>query len=97
MKEEEIIEEIKLYARIDEDFGEVKRLKSQAESYLKKAGVKKDYEDSLYLLLIQMLVKHWYDNRGLVLEKSKENPYGIDELINQFQISCLGETNEIKR
>ena len=84
------IEDIKLYARIDEDDGnEVIWLINTAETYLKNAGVTCSYENSLYLLVVKMLVKHWYDNREILTSNDKKMPLGITDIINQLQFQSL--------
>ncbi len=93
MNDKEILEELILYCWIDEDFEVAEALKLSAEEYLKNAGIKVNYESSLYFLVVKMLVKHWYDNREILATKDKEIPYGITCIINQLQIINLGDSN----
>lgn len=90
----ELIEDIKLYARIDEDYGEVSALIEASIMYLKNAGIAKDYENALYILAIKMIVKHWYDNREITSNKNTEVPLGVTCIINQLQFNNLGYINE---
>lgn len=93
MEEREIIDEIGLYARIDEDVGEIKSLKEAVEIYLQNAGIEKNYMNSLYFLLVKMLCKHWHDNRDLITTKTEEIPFGATSIINQLQVMNLGDIN----
>lgn len=94
--DEKILDEIKLYARIDEDYNEIPTFISAAEEYLNNAGITKNYNSDLYNLCIKMLVKHWYDNREITTNKPIEIPYGITCIINQLQINNLGSVNATK-
>ncbi|MEG2787349.1 MAG: head-tail connector protein [Romboutsia sp.] len=96
MDEQEILDELTLYGRIDEGIEEVKSLKLSAEEYLKNAGIYINYESSLYFLAVKMLSKHWYDNRDILVKKDIEIPYGITCIINQLQIWNIGVKNEVK-
>ncbi|CEK34343.1 phage QLRG family DNA packaging,Phage gp6-like head-tail connector protein [[Clostridium] sordellii] len=94
-KEREIIKSIKFSCRIDEDLDyivnnkidkEIEELKNSAEIYLKNSGVKIDYENDLFVLLVKKLVKHWYDYKDNNVSKYNEIPFGITCIINQLQI-----------
>lgn len=95
MNLEIILEKVKFSCRIDDDTfdEELEELILAAEIYLENAGIKKDYDNKLYLLSIKKLVKHWYDN-DIVGSKLNELPYGLDTIINQLQIDGLGKSNE---
>lgn len=93
MDEQTLLEELIIYCRIDEDVGEARILKLSAEEYLINAGIKKNYESNLYFLVIKMLVKHWYDNKGVIGNKDIEIPFGAICIINQLQILNLGDIN----
>lgn len=92
------IEEVKLYARIDEcPDEEVRAFMQVAEEYTTEAGIKPNYNKARYKLLIKMLVKHFYDNRDSYAERAiYEKPFGISSLINQLQISGCNDETESK-
>ena len=80
-----MLEEIKEYMRIDEDYDDflIQMLIISAEKYLYNAGVKETYSNELYCLAIKMLVLHWYDNREIIGE-AKKLAFSLDNIITQL-------------
>lgn len=80
-----MLEEIKNYMRIDEDYDDnlINSLIEAANLYMINAGVKK-FENDLYKLAIKMLVLHWYDNREVIGE-AKKLAFSLDNIITQLQ------------
>lgn len=81
-----MIEEIKLYLRLDEDYDDLllQNLVNSAILYLKNAGVKDGSETDLYNLAIKMLVLHWYENREIV-GKADKLAFSLDSIITQLK------------
>lgn len=84
-----ILEEIKLYLRVDEDDDDtlIKALMLSAEEYLINAGVKKDYTKELYKLSVKLLVGHWYENREVerVGKNVRKVGYSLESMITQLK------------
>ena len=80
-----MLEEIKEYMKIDEDYDDflIQTLIISAEKYLYNAGVKETYSNELYCLAIKMLVLHWYDNREIIGE-AKKLAFSLDNIITQL-------------
>lgn len=95
MIDDKLLEEVKVYIRLD-SFGdeetdnqmneEIKTFILSAETFLKTHGVKKDYENELYKIAIFMLVGTWYDSRGALVEQAREIPFGVTRIIRQLNI-----------
>ena len=85
MDKEILIEEIKLYLRLDhdEEDGLLDGLLSSATEYLKNAGCVVT-EGELYNLAIKMIVLHWYENREVIGIGNKV-PFGLDNIIFQLK------------
>ena len=83
-----MLEEIKNYMRIDEDYDNslINSLIESANIYMVNAGVK-NFENDLYKLAIKMLVLHWYENRDIVLigSISKNLEFTMKNIITQLQ------------
>ena len=83
-----MLEEIKNYMRIDEDYDNnlINSLIEAANLYMLNAGVK-NTENDLYRLAIKMLVLHWYENRDIVLigSISKNLEFTMKNIITQLQ------------
>jgi uncharacterized phage protein (predicted DNA packaging) len=83
-----MLEEIKNYMRIDEDYDDnlINSLIEAANIYMVNAGVK-NFENDLYKLAIKMLVLHWYENRDIVLigSISKNLEFTMKNIITQLQ------------
>ena len=83
-----MLEEIKNYMRIDEDYDDnlINSLIEAANLYMVNAGVK-NFENNLYKLAIKMLVLHWYENRDIVLigSISKNLEFTMKNIITQLQ------------
>ena len=83
-----MLEEIKNYMRIDEDYDDnlINSLIEAANIYMVNAGVK-NFENDLYKLAIKMLVLHWYENRDVVLigSISKNLEFTMKNIITQLQ------------
>lgn len=81
-----MLEEIKVYLRVDEDFEDVliQTLITSAENYLYNAGINISYEIDLYKLAIKMLTLHWYENR-LVSGSENHLPFGLENIITQLK------------
>ena len=83
-----MLEEIKNYLRIDEDYDDnlINSLIEGANIYMVNAGVK-NFENDLYKLAIKMLVLHWYENRDIVLigSISKNLEFTMKNIITQLQ------------
>ncbi|MGL4731259.1 MAG: head-tail connector protein [Clostridium sp.] len=97
--ERNILDELKFHCRIDDDLDEdinkkinqeIENLKISAEIYLKNAGIKINYDNELYFVVIKMLVSNWYENKDISSSKNKEIPFGATVIINQLQFSNLG-------
>ena len=80
-----MLEEIKNYMRIDEDYDDnlINSLIEAANLYMVNAGVK-SFENDLYKLAIKMLVLHWYENREVIGE-AKKLAFSLDNIITQLQ------------
>ena len=80
-----MLEEIKNYMRIDEDYDDnlINSLIEAANLYMLNAGVK-NTENDLYKLAIKMLVLHWYENREVIGE-TKKLAFSLDNIITQLQ------------
>ena len=80
-----MLEEIKNYMRIDEDYDDnlINSLIESANRYMVNAGVK-NFENDLYKLAIKMLVLHWYENREVIGE-AKKLAFSLDNIITQLQ------------
>ena len=80
-----MLEEIKNYMRIDEDYDDnlINSLIEAANLYMLNAGVK-NTENDLYKLAIKMLVLHWYENREVIGE-AKKLAFSLDNIITQLQ------------
>ena len=80
-----MLEEIKNYMRIDEDYEDnlINSLIEAANLYMLNAGVK-NTENDLYKLAIKMLVLHWYENREVIGE-AKKLAFSLDNIITQLQ------------
>lgn len=81
-------EDVMTYARIDADDTALgTSLLAAAQAYLTNAGVAEGEDNPLYVLAAQMLVTHWYDNRGVVQVgvTTKQFEAGISGLITQLQ------------
>ena len=83
-----MLQEIKEYMRIDEDYEDllIQTLITSAETYLSNAGAMADYENSLYKLAVKMIVLHWYENRE-VIGDAKKLSYSLDSIITQLVYS----------
>ena len=83
-----MLEEIKNYMRIDENYDDnlINSLIEAANLYMVNAGVK-NFENDLYKLAIKMLVLHWYENRDIVLigSISKNLEFTMKNIITQLQ------------
>lgn len=84
-----ILEELKLYLRVDEDDDDtlIKALMLSAEEYLANAGVTKDYTKELYKLSVKLLVGHWYENREVerVGKNVRKVGYSLESMITQLK------------
>ncbi len=83
-----LIDEVMAYARIhDDDETLATSLVAAAKAYLTNAGIGEAESDPLYVLAVQMLATHWYENRGVVQVgvTTKQFEMGISGLINQLQ------------
>jgi uncharacterized phage protein (predicted DNA packaging) len=80
-----MLEEIKNYMRIDEDYDDnlINSLIEAANLYMVNAGVK-NFENDLYKLAIKMLVLHWYENREVIGE-AKKLAFSLDNIITQLK------------
>ena len=80
-----MLEEIKNYMRIDEDYEDnlINSLIEAANLYMLNAGVK-NTENDLYKLAIKMLVLHWYENREVIGEARKLS-FSLDNIITQLK------------
>ena len=80
-----MLEEIKNYMRIDEDYDDnlISSLIEAANLYMVNAGVK-NFKKDLYKLAIKMLVLHWYENREVIGE-AKKLAFSLDNIITQLQ------------
>ena len=80
-----MLEEIKNYMRIDEDYEDslINSLIESANIYLLNAGVQ-NFENDLYKLAVKMLVLHWYENREVIGE-AKKLAFSLDNIITQLQ------------
>ena len=90
-----LLETTKQYLRIDgtgED-AQITMLISAAEAYLTNAGIVKVETNTLYCLAVQMLVSHWYDNRGDIIAGtvSKMMEYGLNPIIAQLKFTPIVE------
>ena len=85
MDKEILIEEIKLYLRLDHDEEDslLDGLLSSATEYLKNAGCVVT-EGKLYNLAIKILVSHWYENREVV-GKADRLTHSLDSIITQLK------------
>ncbi len=85
MNEKLLLEELKLYLRIDhtDEDGLLNGLLSSATGYLKNAGCVVT-EGELYDLAIKILVSHWYENREVV-GKADKLAYSLDSIITQLK------------
>lgn len=81
---------IKNYLKVDfnDDDYFICELQSAAEEYLTGAGVKANYNKSLYRLAILMLISHWYENRSIVFNGSGGDvlKYSLKNIIMQLQL-----------
>lgn len=81
------LETMKLFLRIDDEEEEdslIQELIDGAIAYLDNTGIPKNEDNSLYCIVVKMLVSHWYENRdGAGQEKS--TPYGISSLLIQLK------------
>ena len=80
-----MLEEIKNYMRIDEDYDDnlINSLIESANIYMVNAGVK-NFENDLYKLAVKMLVLHWYENREVIGEARKLS-FSLDNIITQLK------------
>jgi uncharacterized phage protein (predicted DNA packaging) len=80
-----MLEEIKNYMRIDEDYDDnlINSLIEAASLYMLNAGVK-NLENDLYKLAIKMLVLHWYENREIIGNANKLS-FSLDNIITQLK------------
>lgn len=79
--------ELKLYLRVenDEDDLFIQALQQAAIEYLKNAGVDQS-DNALYVLAVQLLVAHWYENRQAVIigQVSKQLEYSLQAILTQL-------------
>lgn len=97
-----ILEQVKKYLRLESDDTDQDALLegfiSGAEDFIKNTTGKLFADDSagkpesLYILAIQMLVAHWYDNRGAASEKNVSDlPYSLNAVIQHLSLSSSYE------
>lgn len=55
-----------------------------AEENLAGQGVQPAPESYLYILAVYMLALHYFDNRGMLADKTAELPMGVMALVNQM-------------
>lgn len=82
------INDLKRYAVVDpsDDDHELETCMAAAIRYFENAGVPEPYqEDPLYDLGIYMLSTHYYDNRGVLGDKTDELPFGVGSIILQLR------------
>lgn len=97
--EEELeIEEFKKYARIDynDDDNLIRVLLEAAKNYIKRAtGKIYDATNKLHVLLKNLLVLHWYENRQAVVALSpNEVPFTIKNLLTFLQMTTDDEPED---
>jgi len=94
------LSEIKSYLRVDfnDDDALLTGLMTGAEDYIKNTTGKKFEEDSagkepaLYVLAVQMLVGHWYSNRGVASDKPVNDlPYSLTAIVNHLALCGVYE------
>lgn len=78
-----LTEQVKEYCRIDSEEN-IQPLIDAAKAYLTNAGIPEDENEALYVLAVQMLVAHWYDNRQVV-GNEKKLAFGLNGIILQLQ------------
>lgn len=85
-----MLEEVKDYLRIDHDEEDLQILSliSASECYLSNSGVKKDYENELYVLAVKLITSQMYENRlGGSLDKSPSYCLSVQSIIAQLAYS----------
>lgn len=85
------LDEIKAYLRIDEDEDDtmLSSFLDAAKKYLENAGVKEDSNNSLYKLVVSMLVCNLYENRNIPDTDRSTNTqaFSLKSLITQLKCS----------
>lgn len=82
------LDKIKNYLNVDFDEDDllIETFEDASKKYFKTStGKVFNEDDSLHVVLVLMLIKHFYDNRASVSDKTKvEVPYTITELLKHI-------------
>lgn len=83
------LDDLKMYLRVDIDDmdSEIEIMQKAAEQYLDNAGVDVDSDNDLVNICVQILVMHWFENRGntVVGETTSKLDYTLDNIITQLK------------
>lgn len=83
------LDDLKMYLRVDIDDmdSEIEIMQKAAEKYLDNAGVDVDSDNDLVNICVQILVMHWFENRGntVVGETTSKLDYTLDNIITQLK------------
>lgn len=82
------IDDLRRYAVLDPDGDEttLRLCMDAAINWYANAGVPPGTENPLYDLGVYMLAVHYYDNRGVLADKSAEVPLGVMSIMHQLRL-----------
>ena len=85
------IEDLTLFARLDDDSEENPLLSSllkSAKIFLANAGVREDLENELYKTALKMLATAWYENRDTMdMKGNTTQSFALNSIIAQLKAS----------